>query len=384
MSGQAASKPRQEETSARASLDYHQGYLCVRTESATGKGAPNGGPPRITREWYPLHRMSEAEARALVGRPLKEVDRAEGLYVDEEGRSFQLANQGKTRPIDRSVVAVTTNRPSTTSDSGKSGRKPRRTRPAQLDLPATATRAPSAVRPASADRSRGDATGARPTPRASGRRPLPLNTLAQKLAEVRRRIGYIQKRGHNELFGYRYAMAADIASAVGDALAELGVIVIPHLDSISSEPLPAARERVVRVVMDYTLIDAQTGERETIRVAGEGRDPGDKGPYKAMTGALKYALLQAFLIATGDDPENERGEGQEGARSPAPATIGPEQARELARLLEKSGTEVERVLEYFKVARLEDLSEAAHRKALQILSRKRAQGAAREASHAQG
>jgi hypothetical protein len=36
---------------------------------------------------------------------------------------------------------------------------------------------------------------------------------------------------------------------------------------------------------------------------GEGQDAGDKGPYKAMTGAQKYALMKTFMIPTGDDPE---------------------------------------------------------------------------------
>ncbi|MGO9607790.1 MAG: ERF family protein [Candidatus Binataceae bacterium] len=57
--------------------------------------------------------------------------------------------------------------------------------------------------------------------------------LRQKLAEVRRRIGYIQKRGHNERFNYSYVTAADIAGAIGDLLAELGVIVIPRLEEIA-------------------------------------------------------------------------------------------------------------------------------------------------------
>ena len=54
--------------------------------------------------------------------------------------------------------------------------------------------------------------------------------------------------------------------------------------------------------MAYTFTDVDTGEEITAKVAGEGLDPGDKAPYKAMTGALKYALLQSFLLATGDDP----------------------------------------------------------------------------------
>src|SRR5262245_20406030 len=35
-------------------------------------------------------------------------------------------------------------------------------------------------------------------------------TLRQKLGEVRRRIGYIQKRGYNERHDYNYVTAADI------------------------------------------------------------------------------------------------------------------------------------------------------------------------------
>lgn len=378
MSGQPASKPPQAETSSRTTLDYHDGYLCVMSESGIG---PRDTAVGLTREWYPLEKMSEAEARALTGRPLRGIDRDEGLYVDEQGHCFQLKEKGKTPPLDSTIVPGTTTEPGEVTR--KSAHQPRRGSAAELNLPAAAKARP-AVRPASADRTAGGASEARRTRRSPGR--LEPSTLAEKLAQVRRRIGYIQKRGHNELFGYSYAMAADIAGAVGDALAELRVVVIPRLASIVSEPLPAAKERVVRVVMDYTLIDAESGERETIRVAGEGRDPGDKGPYKAMTGALKYALLQAFLIATGDDPENERADGEELPRPAAPtATIGPERARALAELLASSGTELERVLEYFKVPRLEDLSEAAHLKALNILGRKRGvKGLGKEASHAQG
>ena len=63
---------------------------------------------------------------------------------------------------------------------------------------------------------------------------------------------------------------------------------------------------MARVVMAYTFADVDSGEEIIAKVAGQGLDPGDKAPYKAMTGALKYALLQSFLLATGDDPEDER------------------------------------------------------------------------------
>jgi hypothetical protein len=109
--------------------------------------------------------------------------------------------------------------------------------------------------------------------------------LRQKLAEVRRRIGYIQKRGHNERSNYSYVTAADIAGSVGDIFSELGVVVIPRLEDISYESAAGRGEatRMARVVMAYTFADVDSGEEVVAKVAGQGLDPGDKAPYKAMT-----------------------------------------------------------------------------------------------------
>ena len=40
-------------------------------------------------------------------------------------------------------------------------------------------------------------------------------------------------------------------------------------------------------------------------IYGEGIDKGDKALYKAYTGAIKYYLANTFLIATGNEPEND-------------------------------------------------------------------------------
>ncbi len=68
-------------------------------------------------------------------------------------------------------------------------------------------------------------TGTQPSAESSGpsgaEPSAPALNLRQKLAQVRRELGYIQKRGKNELHDYSYAMAADIAGAIGDRLAAL-------------------------------------------------------------------------------------------------------------------------------------------------------------------
>jgi ERF superfamily len=197
-------------------------------------------------------------------------------------------------------------------------------------------------------------------------------SLRQKLAVVRRRISYVQKRGRNERKNYNYVTAADIAGAVGDILAELGVIVAPRLESISHEPSHMGRsgaEHVARVVMAYTFMDVDTAEEITVKVAGEGLDAGDKAPYKAMTGALKYALLQSFLLATGDDPENESAQPQY-ARSPQLRAITEQEAKAFYELVEKTGTELERVLEYYKVSSVGEMTEAIYHRAMETLGKK--------------
>jgi hypothetical protein len=214
-------------------------------------------------------------------------------------------------------------------------------------------------------------------------------SLKEKLAEVRRRIGYIQKRGHNERFNYTYVTAADLASAVGDALADLGVVIVPRLESIAYEsvsPNHSAPQSITRVVMSYTFMDVDGAEQITVKIPGEGRDPGDKGPYKAMTGALKYALLQSFLIATGDDPEDERADGSQHAvgngNGGSDPVISAEQASQIYELIEQTGTDVAKMLEYFKISKIEEMTAGVYGRAVQALKRKQANAANRGAAHA--
>jgi hypothetical protein len=133
--------------------------------------------------------------------------------------------------------------------------------------------------------------------------------------------------------------------------------------------------------MNYRFVDARSGEELTVRVPGEGADPGDKAPYKAMTGALKYALLQSFLLATGDDPEDERADSR-AALGPE-RVITPEQVSELQGLIEETGTELERVLAYYRISALSEMTEGSYRRALELLNRKLAKQSEENGAHAQ-
>jgi hypothetical protein len=365
-------------------LDYRNTFLCICSDDGVQQ-----------KRWFPVIKAEHSEVRSLLGRPVLQIDQQRGSYVDEEGNVFQLLNKGETEPIEVEQLGATENSElevlleaslkerKTRKLNGDSKRmRPknrnngRKQRALQVAISAPESSGPETKPGAQSSRRTEDG--------APSEAPVLLN-LRQKLAEVRRRIGYVQKRGHNERFNYSYVTAADIAGSVGDLLAELGVVVIPKLEEISYESAAVNRGdaiRMARVVMAYTFADVDSGEEIIAKVAGQGLDPGDKAPYKAMTGALKYALLQSFLLATGDDPEDERGDARfTTAGSDRP--INAEEIRELEKRIEETGTELERVLAYYKVAALSEMTESAYRRALEVLNRKLAKQGNQETVHAQ-
>ena len=62
----------------------------------------------------------------------------------------------------------------------------------------------------------------------------------------------------------------------------------------------------MRVQITYRFVNIDNPE-EFIDVVsyGDGLDTGDKAPGKAMTYADKYALLKAYKLSTGDDPDKD-------------------------------------------------------------------------------
>lgn len=133
-------------------------------------------------------------------------------------------------------------------------------------------------------------------------------SLYGRMARVMSEVGYIKKRGRNQIQNYDYVMAADIAGEMAQLLSKHGLAFAPVEQDWEWETRESSRGGalfVCKLKVKYNLMDVDTGQSILIPSFGEGMDSGDKAAYKAMTGALKYALIQTFLIAAGDDPEEE-------------------------------------------------------------------------------
>ena len=130
--------------------------------------------------------------------------------------------------------------------------------------------------------------------------------IATALHEVMSKVGYVQKTGKNSFHGYKYAGEADLLDKLRPAMVEAGLMLLPSVKFVS----PVDEHGNVTVNMEYTLIH-KDGDiwPEPLGAAGMGNDRarngsvGDKGVYKAITGANKYILFKLFQIETGDDPE---------------------------------------------------------------------------------
>jgi len=138
------------------------------------------------------------------------------------------------------------------------------------------------------------------------------SSLITKLVSVMKEIDRVPKHGRNESHGYDYALEADIVEAVRSSLTDLGIFISTSVESA------AKQGDITEIKTKHTFHDAESGEELTVNGYGQGQDRGDKGGYKAITGAIKYFLLKNFLIATGDDPERD-----DPGNSPHPDEPGP-------------------------------------------------------------
>jgi len=118
-----------------------------------------------------------------------------------------------------------------------------------------------------------------------------------------------QKTGKNNEQNYTYAQDEDIVKHMREAIAKAGLVVLPELEKMDVRDVETSRgvRKVTRIKVKFRLCDSDTGVYIDRSFIGEGYDALDKGVYKAYTGAKKYFLINTFLLASSDDPENDGG-----------------------------------------------------------------------------
>lgn len=125
-------------------------------------------------------------------------------------------------------------------------------------------------------------------------------TLLQRLNAVQREVDYVQKEKRQ---GMRYSIVSHdaVTAKVRPALVQHGVIYFPVACSYEQH---GNRTQCTMVVRFANVDDAS--DYIDVPSFGFGIDDQDKGPGKAMSYAVKYALLKALGMETGDDPDYDQ------------------------------------------------------------------------------
>ena len=124
--------------------------------------------------------------------------------------------------------------------------------------------------------------------------------------KVMAEVGYVHKKDENKFQKYKYAGESALLAALRPAMVKHGLVLLPSIQKVS----PIDEYGNTHVIIDYTLTHISGAVwPHPLSAAGCGNDRnskggvGDKGLYKAITGANKYMLFKLFQLETGDDAE---------------------------------------------------------------------------------
>ena len=130
------------------------------------------------------------------------------------------------------------------------------------------------------------------------------NQIYADLAKVMRSVDHVGKGDFNSHQKFSFRGIDGVLNAVGPALREHNVVVYPRLHDVAYEEVKTSGGKAstaCRVVVDYVFASADGSTVET-RVAAESWDTGDKAMPKAMSVAMRTALIQALALPT-DEPD---------------------------------------------------------------------------------
>lgn len=129
------------------------------------------------------------------------------------------------------------------------------------------------------------------------------------MSRVMGEVNEIGKNSKNQSQGYRFRGVDDVMAAFHGPLTRHGVFFLPEVmgsDVVERQSQKGGTLIYTTVDMAFTFY-APDGSSVTARTKGEAMDSGDKSTNKAMSAALKYALLQTFCVPVdaADDSDSD-------------------------------------------------------------------------------
>lgn len=199
----------------------------------------------------------------------------------------------------------------------------------------------------------------------------------QKMSKVTNEISRVAKNLQVQVTktnAYKAVSEADILDAVKPVEEKYGIYSYP-LDrniienkTLESETQYGVRKQLyMRVEVIYRFVNVDNPQEFIdIKSYGDGIDSQDKVPGKAMTYADKYALMKAYKISTGDDPDqqepkpekidDEQHQAQKKAEQVAATLIDDKKFETLQGELDRTGVKALQICKQYQVNSLKELN----------------------------
>lgn len=173
-------------------------------------------------------------------------------------------------------------------------------------------------------------------------------------------------------YAYKAVQDIDVTLEVKQAESKYRLVSIPiKQELVKSEIVRVVKDGggeaiqymdIVKMTLRIINLD-NTAEFVDVESFGRGLDPGDKGFGKASTYARKYALLNAYKIATGEDPDDTKSKEQ------TPVTVDEVKDAVINYMMTDSAF-TQNILSYFNVGSTDDMNAKQFQMAYNNLKKK--------------
>ena len=129
----------------------------------------------------------------------------------------------------------------------------------------------------------------------------------QRLNEVRKEVDYLQKDANVQ--GYKAITHDAVTSAIRQPFIDNGIMILPNQTDSNTVEVGETKNgtTIIRYSAWYevSFVNIDNPEDNLItNVESHAMDMGDKAPGKAMSYAVKYAMLKVLNIETGESEES--------------------------------------------------------------------------------
>jgi hypothetical protein len=185
--------------------------------------------------------------------------------------------------------------------------------------------------------------------------------LYQKIQAVANKVMSIEKDMTVGVGNYQYKAVSDLSvtKSVKEAEKDYKIVSIPIRQEVIHQEVIRIQEKDKErinysflVKMTTRIIDLEKPDDFIeVETFGHGLDSGDKGFGKASTYARKYALLNVYKIATGEDPDSHASSQERTLRN-------DEIKNKIFHYLSSDNRYLQNILNHFNVSGMEDLTKS--------------------------